>query len=398
MVDLYFTDNLAFFLGGHDLEMLTIRELLEQHAPGRFHDKNLAWGAKASDYREEIQDVLANSRSPVLIELTLDMEIDEARTIIIDHHGERAGADKPASLHQVFELMKLPRDKWTRWFDLVAANDRGYIPAMLETGATQEEIIKVRESDRAAQGITAEEEAEGKKAAADAEVFAGGMLTLARLPHTRTATVTDRLEPALGGAGYRNLLVVSPAQVNFFGSGNLVYALNSAFPGGWHGGALPERGFWGHGEPVPDVLDLLLREAKYSRVKSMNKNQHIEYWLTSAAHDLEAAETLFQNQKYDWCLFIGHLVIEKALKAFYVRNTEEIPPKIHNLLKLAESTTLPFSDEQKQLMGEINCFNIEARYPDNKHEFYKLCTKEFTDEYFIRIKEIYQWLLLQMKQ
>lgn len=57
----------------------------------------------------------------------------------------------------------------------------------------------------------------------------------------------------------------------------------------------------------------------------MEKKQRIDYWLNSAAHDLDVAETLFQNKKYDWCLFIGHLVIEKILKAFYVRDTGESP-------------------------------------------------------------------------
>ncbi|MBU1600083.1 HEPN domain-containing protein [bacterium] len=46
--------------------------------------------------------------------------------------------------------------------------------------------------------------------------------------------------------------------------------------------------------------------------------EYIKYWLSSATHDMDVAETLFQNKKYDWCLFIGHLVLEKILKAFYV--------------------------------------------------------------------------------
>ncbi len=130
----------------------------------------------------------------------------------------------------------------------------------------------------------------------------------------------------------------------------------------------------------------------------MDEKQHIEYWLKSAAHDFDVAETLFRNEKYDWCLFIGHLVIEKVIKAFYVRERGETPPKIHNLLRLAEKTSLSFSDEQKQLLGEINRFNIEVRYSDYKEDFYKLCTREFTEEYFTKIKELYKWLLLQMKQ
>jgi len=104
----------------------------------------------------------------------------------------------------------------------------------------------------------------------------------------------------------------------------------------------------------------------------MEKNQYIEYWLTSAAHDLDVAETLFQTKKYDWCLFVGHLVIEKALKAFFIRDVGEVPPRIHNLLKLADATALQLLEEQKQFLGEINLFNIETRYPDRKSKFYQL--------------------------
>lgn len=129
----------------------------------------------------------------------------------------------------------------------------------------------------------------------------------------------------------------------------------------------------------------------------MDIEQHIDYWLKSAAHDMEVAETLFQNQRYDWCLFIGHLVIEKVLKAFYVRDKQETPPWIHNLVRLAENTRIPLTEEQLTFLADLNDFNIETRYPDFKFNFYRICTREFTEEQFSKIKEIYQWLLSQMK-
>lgn len=251
-------NNLIFFLGGHDLEMVTIRDLLLEVAPDRFHDKGLPWGARASEYKEEIEACLARGELPVLVELENDFGLDLDRVLLIDHHGHRADSDLPTSLHQVFDLLRLPSGKWTWWHELVAANDRGYIPALLEIRATEDEIVKVRAADRAAQGISAAEEAAAEMAVTQARTFAAGLLTLVQIPHTRTAAVTDRLEPALGGPGYRNLLVISPEEVSFFGSGELVYALHKTFPGGWYGGALPTRGFWGHGEPMPDVLPFLL--------------------------------------------------------------------------------------------------------------------------------------------
>jgi HEPN domain-containing protein len=43
----------------------------------------------------------------------------------------------------------------------------------------------------------------------------------------------------------------------------------------------------------------------------MDIKEHITYWIDSADHDLETAESLFTAGRYDWCLFISHTVIEK---------------------------------------------------------------------------------------
>ncbi len=73
----------------------------------------------------------------------------------------------------------------------------------------------------------------------------------------------------------------------------------------------------------------------------MTKEEHISYWLESAKHDLDTAESLFKSEKYDWCLFIGHLVLEKVLKAIFVdKNNNKIPPKTHKLIKLASLSLL----------------------------------------------------------
>ncbi len=257
--------SLVFFLGGRDLEMETIAQLLAQHAPGRWADKGLGWGAKASSYRREIEDALQRGQRPVLVELEADLDLDPQRVEIIDHHGQRAGADRPTSLHHVFDLLDLPQEAWTRRLQLVAANDRGYIPEMRRNGATDAEIVEIRNSDRRAQGISAEQDAQARQSIEDRRVLHDGFLSVVHLPHGRTASVSDFLDPAFGGPGCRNLLVVSPSEVNFFGQGRLVRLLDETYPGGWYGGALPQRGFWGwaadEGETLPDVVPTLMKEA-----------------------------------------------------------------------------------------------------------------------------------------
>lgn len=37
-------------------------------------------------------------------------------------------------------------------------------------------------------------------------------------------------------------------------------------------------------------------------------------------------------------------------------------------------------------------FNIRARYEDYKQEFYKTCTKEFSEKYFNQIEELREWI------
>jgi len=241
-----------FFLGGNDLEMEAIRQLLQVVGvpPERVHDKKLGWGASASDYREEIRE-LPEDAIPVLIELENDLDPPAASMEIIDHHGTRAGNDKLTSLEQVWRLLDMPAEQWGQGqfadFPLIVANDRGYIPAMREMGASDSDIARIRALDRAAQGISDQEERQARESLQNIKRHADGRLLEVHLPHNRIAPVTDHL--VLNG-GYENLLIVSPGEINFSGTGKLVRQLDDAFPGGWYGGDLPERGFWGKGGEV----------------------------------------------------------------------------------------------------------------------------------------------------
>jgi len=130
----------------------------------------------------------------------------------------------------------------------------------------------------------------------------------------------------------------------------------------------------------------------------MKIEEHIQYWMDCAADDLDTAEKLFAVEKFDWCLFLGHLVLEKVLKAHYVQdNDNQMPPRIHNLLKLAKKTRLPLDQELVIFLDEVSDFNLEVRYPEYKKEFKRKCTGEFCQTKFSKIKEHYQWLKSQIK-
>lgn len=97
-------------------------------------------------------------------------------------------------------------------------------------------------------------------------------------------------------------------------------------------------------------------------------------------------------------LFMGHLIIEKLLKAIYVKNIDSNPPRIHDLLRLAERVGLDTTEEQKDILDLITTFNINARYPDYKQIFYNKCDYGFTLRNLEKIKELRTWLLLILEK
>ena len=124
----------------------------------------------------------------------------------------------------------------------------------------------------------------------------------------------------------------------------------------------------------------------------MTIDEQIKYWINLSEQDLPVALSMFEKGHYMWCLYIGHLIIEKVLKAIYVKDNGRTPPKTHDLLKLAKATELKLSTEQEEFLSRVTDFNIEARYTDYKSNFYKLCNKEFTELNLEKIKSLYEWL------
>lgn len=138
-----------------------------------------------------------------------------------------------------------------------------------------------------------------------------------------------------------------------------------------------------------------------SQKKSDNKTgdftEMIKYWLQSSDYDFDTMLDLYRTNRYYWALFIGHLSLEKMLKAYYVKQKNENPPFIHNLIRLAELTDMKVNDDQKKMLATITTFNISTRYDDHKMSFYKKCTKNFTDTWIENIKTLRQWIKKQLK-
>lgn len=264
-----------FVLGGNDAEMELVKQLLSQ-AGQLFVQPKKEWGDYSyspadlglevvpahtgrrsqggPSYDVQVPAAVKGYSTVVFVECTAAAQWPEGtETIRVDHHGELAY--RPASVRQVLDILEpcgfQLSGETRRWIELIAANDAGYIPAMIALGSTPEEIARIRALDRSAQGITPAYEAEAERAIVAKEVT--GPLTIIRMKHSKTATVADRMY-----GDYNQLLIISgDGEVNFYGDGALCAELKTKFEG-WNGGSglgkVGANAYWGGYPNQEDAL------------------------------------------------------------------------------------------------------------------------------------------------
>ena len=131
---------------------------------------------------------------------------------------------------------------------------------------------------------------------------------------------------------------------------------------------------------------------------NFNKGKLIKYWVEASDDDYETMLAMFKSKRYSWSLFIGHLMLEKLLKAYFVKVKSNYPPFIHNLLRLAEKSAMELTDHQKKDLLTITAFNINARYDNYKNSFKLKCTPNYTKEWVGKLKEIRIWMQKLIEQ
>jgi len=122
----------------------------------------------------------------------------------------------------------------------------------------------------------------------------------------------------------------------------------------------------------------------------------IKHWIETSEEDFQTMLSLYHSGSYGWALFLGHISIEKLLKAVYVKRHKKHSPFLHNLYRLAELSEIELTEEQSDWLDKITTFNLNARYDDFKREFYSLCTEEFAGEWIEKIKILKSWIKMML--
>jgi len=275
----------------NDLEAQTIIEMLERNGEN-YVVTGQTWGASweglEPEIRKEVEKAIKAGNKVYGIELQGNVN----GVINIDHHtyGKDDRSNPKSSIEQVAEILgvELSLDE-----KFVAANDKGFIPAMEKLGEElgiskedlQQIIDNIRMRDRLAQGVSMEQEVEAQEAVEALGEINGRKeyILVDNLPHSKTSTITDRLY-----GKYENLLVISTdGETNFYGKTEIIEILNEKFPGGWSGGQLDKgNGFWGgyaDQAAIKQVVEEAINKEKQSRMAGENAVER--YWLEQYRKD-----------------------------------------------------------------------------------------------------------------
>jgi HEPN domain-containing protein len=124
----------------------------------------------------------------------------------------------------------------------------------------------------------------------------------------------------------------------------------------------------------------------------LNVDEVVNHWKETSDDDFNTMLILFRSKSYHWALFMGHIALEKLLKAYFVKQNGSHAPFTHNLFRLAELCELEISEEYADWLFKITTFNLNARYDDYKKEFYTMCTVYFAEGWIEKIKILQKWI------
>jgi len=87
-------------------------------------------------------------------------------------------------------------------------------------------------------------------------------------------------------------------------------------------------------------------------------------WAEQARYDLDTARAMLDSGRYVYVLFCCQQSVEKMLKALIAKRSNEFPPRIHGLVRLAGAAALDLTDDQLQFLRELSNYYIQTRYPE----------------------------------
>jgi len=129
----------------------------------------------------------------------------------------------------------------------------------------------------------------------------------------------------------------------------------------------------------------------------MIPEEKFEYWKSHAERDLDAAEAMFETERWFYVLFMCQQAMEKIVKGVYNLYVDDDVPRTHNIALLAnrieDSADISFDDDKYRLFQTLSKYYLADRYPDFLSKEGTLVKMTEARNILYKTKEVFTWLL-----
>jgi HEPN domain-containing protein len=127
-------------------------------------------------------------------------------------------------------------------------------------------------------------------------------------------------------------------------------------------------------------------------------NKIVKNWVATSNYDLQTADAMYKVGRYLYVVFMCHLAIEKMLKALLSHKyPENVPPKIHNLINLAQRAEVTIPDNLTDFFQRLDNVSIATRYPEDLRTLSKEFNQVTAKRILIDTKRMIKWLKQHLK-
>lgn len=124
----------------------------------------------------------------------------------------------------------------------------------------------------------------------------------------------------------------------------------------------------------------------------------MKYWLDLSEYDMETAIAMYETRRYLYVGFMCHQVVEKLLKAYYIKKFNDTAPYTHSLTHLIRISDLEndLPENHENLLNQLEPLNIEARYPSYKEKLLVDLTESKCRDLIAGTKLFITWIKKQL--
>jgi HEPN domain-containing protein len=117
-----------------------------------------------------------------------------------------------------------------------------------------------------------------------------------------------------------------------------------------------------------------------------------EQWAEQARYDWDTARAMLDSGRYLYVVFCCQQAVEKMLKAVIAERSGQCPPRLHNLLRLAEHAGIGLDQSQRVLMEDLSRYYVQSRYPEEIPVLSRGLDRPRGEQVLNQTEDVLRWL------